>query len=106
MPQVGLPSTVFVADDPDKAWDEIGSYLLRDALSYSDWNAHKEGIASVSPATTVDELKAERGWYQIVTPAQAAELGKSTVLGLQPLIGGLPPEIAWRYLETAAAVTS
>jgi alkanesulfonate monooxygenase SsuD/methylene tetrahydromethanopterin reductase-like flavin-dependent oxidoreductase (luciferase family) len=106
MPQVGQPSTVFVADDPDKAWDEIGSYLMRDALSYSDWNAHKEGIASVSRAATVNELKAERGWYQIVTPAQAAELGKSTLLGLQPLIGGLPPDIAWRYLETAAAVTA
>jgi len=106
MPQVGLPSTVFVAEDPDKAWDEIGGYLLRDAVSYSAWNAQKEGIASVSRATTVEDLRAERGWYQIVTPAEAAELSKTTVLGLQPLIGGLPPDVAWRYLETAAAVVT
>ena len=79
--------------------------MLVDAASYGQWNAHREGIASVSFATTVEELKAEQGEYQIVTPAEAAALvARGVPLALQPLVGGIPPEIAWRYLETAVAV--
>jgi alkanesulfonate monooxygenase SsuD/methylene tetrahydromethanopterin reductase-like flavin-dependent oxidoreductase (luciferase family) len=105
-PTAGVPLTVFVADDPDRAWAEIGEYLLVDAASYGRWNAHRQGVASVSFATTVAELKAERDQYQIITPAEAASYVASGVpLALQPLVGGIPPEIAWRYLEAAAAVS-
>ena len=31
----------FVAEDVDAAWDEIGRYLLHDAMSYSQWNPDK-----------------------------------------------------------------
>jgi alkanesulfonate monooxygenase SsuD/methylene tetrahydromethanopterin reductase-like flavin-dependent oxidoreductase (luciferase family) len=103
-PAVDVPLTVFVADDPDRAWDEIGEYLRRDAISYGTWNAAKPGTASVSYARTADELRAERGAYQIITPEEArAYLDRGAVLALQPLVGGLPPDIGWRYLEAAAA---
>jgi alkanesulfonate monooxygenase SsuD/methylene tetrahydromethanopterin reductase-like flavin-dependent oxidoreductase (luciferase family) len=104
-PTPGKPATVFVADDPDRAWDEIGEYLLVDAVGYGRWNAGRSGVASVSFATTVEELKAERGEYQIITPSEAAaQVAAGDVLALQPLAGGIPPDIAWRYLETAANV--
>jgi alkanesulfonate monooxygenase SsuD/methylene tetrahydromethanopterin reductase-like flavin-dependent oxidoreductase (luciferase family) len=106
-PSADVPLTVFVADDPDKAWAEIGDYLLVDAKSYGEWNAHREGTASVSFATTVDELKSEKGQYQIITPDEAAAyVARGVPLALQPLVGGIPSDIAWRYLETAAAVAS
>jgi len=106
-PEPDVPLTVFVADDPDRAWAEIGEYLLVDAAGYGRWNADRSGTASVSFATTVDELRAEHGAYQILTPDEAAALiARGIPLGLQPLVGGLPPDIAWRYLETAAAVTA
>ena len=38
-PAVDVPLTVFVADDPDEAWNEIGEFLLRDAVSYASWNS-------------------------------------------------------------------
>jgi alkanesulfonate monooxygenase SsuD/methylene tetrahydromethanopterin reductase-like flavin-dependent oxidoreductase (luciferase family) len=101
---VSAASTIFVADDPEAAWAEIGEYLFRDSASYAAWNADKGDVASVSRATNVAELQAEHGAYQIVTPAEAAALASTRPLALQPLVGGLPPEIAWRYLETAAAV--
>ena len=47
-PPAGVPITVFVADDPERAWAEIGEYLLPDA-SYAAWNAHREGTASDLP---------------------------------------------------------
>ena len=106
-PQAGVPITVFVADDPDRAWAEIGEYLYRDSASYAEWNAHREGTASISRATSVEAMAAERGAYQILTPAEARGLvEKGTPLGLQPLVGGLPPDLAWPYLEAAAAAVA
>jgi alkanesulfonate monooxygenase SsuD/methylene tetrahydromethanopterin reductase-like flavin-dependent oxidoreductase (luciferase family) len=104
-PPAGVPLTVFVADDPERAWAEIGEYLLIDAASYGKWNADRAGTASVSSATTVEELKEERGPYRIMTPDEAsAQIAQGHPLALQPLVGGLPIETAWRYLETATLV--
>jgi hypothetical protein len=104
-PAPDVPLTVFVADDPDQAWSEIGDYLLRDARSYADWNSHRTGTSSISFASTVAELKEERGSYQIITPDEARRYVQAgTALALQPLVGGLPPDLGWRYLEAAVAV--
>jgi len=106
-PAADVPLTVFVADDPDAAWAEIGRYLLVDAAGYGKWNASRSGTASISFATTVEELRAERGSYQILTPTEASALvRRGHPLALQPLVGGLPPEIAWRYLEAATAAAA
>ena len=105
-PDDNVPLTVFVADDPDRAWNELGEYLLRDAMSYATWNSARQGTSSVSNAQTVAELRAERGAYQILTPEQATSyVGKGVPLTLQPLVGGLPPDIAWPYLEIASQVS-
>jgi len=76
-----------------------------DAVGYGKWNANRSGTASVSFATSVDALRAERGQYQILTPDEAAGyLARGMPLFLQPLAGGIPADVAWRYLETAATV--
>jgi alkanesulfonate monooxygenase SsuD/methylene tetrahydromethanopterin reductase-like flavin-dependent oxidoreductase (luciferase family) len=99
-----LPLTVFVAEDPDKAWAQIGDYLLLDAVGYAGWNSGSSS-PNVSNATTVEQLRAERGAYQILTPDEAAaQIAGGNPLALQPLVGGIPPEIAWPYLECAAAL--
>lgn len=104
-PAAGVPLTVFVADDPDRAWAEIGDYLLADAAGYGAWKSPEAGTASGSFATSVDALRAEHGAYQILTPDEAASIvARGIPLGLQPLVGGLPPDLAWKYLEAAAAV--
>jgi alkanesulfonate monooxygenase SsuD/methylene tetrahydromethanopterin reductase-like flavin-dependent oxidoreductase (luciferase family) len=107
-PPSAVPLTVFVADDPERAWAEIGHYLLADARSYASWNATRAGTASISRATTVAELAREKGAYQILTPDEARALVATTgfPLNLQPLVGGLPPELAWPYLESAARVAA
>jgi alkanesulfonate monooxygenase SsuD/methylene tetrahydromethanopterin reductase-like flavin-dependent oxidoreductase (luciferase family) len=104
-PPADIPLTVFVADDPEAAWAEIGEYLLVDAAGYAKWNAYRGGTASMSFADTVAALEAERGAYQILTPDEAARfVARGIPLNLQPLVGGLPPDVAWRYLENAATV--
>jgi alkanesulfonate monooxygenase SsuD/methylene tetrahydromethanopterin reductase-like flavin-dependent oxidoreductase (luciferase family) len=94
------PSTIFVAEDVDRAWDELGPYLMHDVLSYAEWNEGNTDTASVSFVNTADELRAERRSHRILSVDEAIEhVRGGAPLGLHPLIGGLPPEIAWRYLH-------
>ncbi len=98
-PGDGSPTSLFVADDPDAAWAEIGEHLLHDARMYADWLGDTPSL-SASHASTVDELRAENGAYRIVTIDEARALrDQYGALSLQPLSGGIPPEAAWRYLR-------
>jgi alkanesulfonate monooxygenase SsuD/methylene tetrahydromethanopterin reductase-like flavin-dependent oxidoreductase (luciferase family) len=105
-PPSSMPKTVFVADDLDAAWDELGEYLMVDATGYAEWNDYRSDLSAISAATSVEQLRAEEGEYRIVTPDVALELlAAGSVLALQPLVGGIPPEIAWPYVRRAAEVS-
>ncbi|MEZ5140137.1 MAG: LLM class flavin-dependent oxidoreductase [Acidimicrobiales bacterium] len=100
IPSTDSATTVFVAHDVDAAWDELGPHLLHDAVSYSALNPGSTATASISHATTVDELRAEDRTHRILTVDQAvATIAGGAPLALQPLVGGLPPAVAWRYLR-------
>lgn len=96
------PGTLFVADDPDRMWSEIGEYLLADAMTYASWQTNDIRSHVKAVATTVADLRAE-GVYQILTPQQcldlAAELGPMGAFTHHPLCGGTPPDQAWASLE-------
>jgi alkanesulfonate monooxygenase SsuD/methylene tetrahydromethanopterin reductase-like flavin-dependent oxidoreductase (luciferase family) len=104
MPVPGAPTVVFVADDVDRAWDELGPFLLHDAVTAASYRHGDDSVASITRAQTVADLRTERGPYRILTGAEAAAyVGGGRPLPLHPLCGGVPPDIAWRYLEFAAA---
>jgi alkanesulfonate monooxygenase SsuD/methylene tetrahydromethanopterin reductase-like flavin-dependent oxidoreductase (luciferase family) len=105
-PVPGVPTTVFVADDVDTAWDELGQYLLHDAVMAASYRHGDDSVASISRADTVAGLREAQGPYRIFTVDEAAahiRTGKS--LPLLPLCGGVAPEIAWPYLERAVMAT-
>ncbi len=106
LPSLDAPLSTFVNDDLDAGWADVGDALLADAVSYYDWNveAGSAGItASLSSARTVDELRAQNGSHRVVTVAEGADLVRAHgMLSLQPLCGGLDPEIAWPYLRRVA----
>lgn len=107
LPPPDMPTTVFVSEDPDRAWHELGPYLMHDALAYAEWNRGTPGSASMSSATTPEELRRANASHRVVTPDQARELiARDGILQLHPLVGGLPPELAWPYLEAAAALVT
>lgn len=57
--------------------------------------------ASISTATSVEELRTEDRTHRIVTVDEALSMVRAgTPLPLHPLVGGLPPETAWRHLRT------
>ncbi|MEE8311552.1 MAG: LLM class flavin-dependent oxidoreductase [Candidatus Binatia bacterium] len=104
IPPEGIITSAFVAEDPDRAWRDMGQYLLHDSMMYASWWKESR-LASVSrsDATTVDELRAQGGPYAILTPAEAIEyIATNFVLPMQPLCGGMPPALAWRSLELLA----
>ena len=98
-PPPDAPTSLFVAEDPDRAWSELGPYLLHDARMYGEWMGDGNA-ASGSRALSVDDLRAENGNYRIVTPDEAVAMARGGgFLLLQPLCGGLPPKLAWPHLE-------
>jgi alkanesulfonate monooxygenase SsuD/methylene tetrahydromethanopterin reductase-like flavin-dependent oxidoreductase (luciferase family) len=101
LPPRDSPTTVFVADDVDHAWQELGPYLMHDVRSYAAWNEGDHETASLSFATTADELRAEGATHRILTVDEAvATVRAGMPLSLHPLVGGLPPDLAWPYLQT------
>ena len=100
LPDRETPSVCFVADDVDKAWDEIGKYLLHDVQTYASWNPDNETSAGFSFVATVDELRESGQSHRIYSVAEAVERVRAgEVINLSPLCGGLPPELAWPYLK-------
>ncbi|HNM85395.1 MAG: LLM class flavin-dependent oxidoreductase [Mycobacterium sp.] len=101
------PTAVFVTDDADAAWNEIGSYLLHDARMAARYRQGDESVASITRAETVDEMRSVPGPYAILTVDEAVDrLRGGASLPLHPLCGGMPPELAWPYLERAALAVS
>ncbi len=105
VPSNDSASVVFVAEDVDRAWDELGPHLMHDVTAYADWNEGNDHTVSLSFVSTAEELRAENRTHRIVDVDEAADLVRAgSPLQLHPLIGGLPPETGWRYLETAVKV--
>lgn len=106
-PDVAAPTTVFVADDVDRAWDELGRHLLHDAMTAAAYRHGDDTVASISRARSVEELRAVPGPYRIFTVDEAAAYVRGGQgLQLVPLCGGLPPDLAWPYLERAATAAA
>ncbi len=98
------PTAVFVADNVDEAWNLLGPYLLHDAMTASSYRPHVDSVASITRADTVAALRAESAPYRILTSDEATDYMRSgRPLPLHPLCGGVPPDVAWPYLERAVA---
>lgn len=103
IPERNAATNCFVADDVDAAWDEIGKYLLHDAMAYSEWNPDNNVSANITTAKTVEELRHESTSHVILSVDEARKrLAAGEVFNINPLCGGIPPAIAWPYLQTFA----
>lgn len=95
----------WIAEDPDRAWAEIGQYLFHETSLYASWQTPDVTSAVSSKATTVEELRAE-GIYKILTPDEAVAAatagGPGFAFSLHPLCGGMPIERGWEGLELYA----
>jgi alkanesulfonate monooxygenase SsuD/methylene tetrahydromethanopterin reductase-like flavin-dependent oxidoreductase (luciferase family) len=93
------PSFVHVSEDPERAWVAIGEHALYDASSYATWQTGDHDNVVALDATTLDDLRAS-GMWQVITPDQCLELGRTTgSVALHPLMGGMPPELGWESMQ-------
>ena len=105
LPDRNHPSVVFVADDVEQAWSELGEYLLHDARTYAAWNPGNETSAGFSHVTTIAELREASASHVIISvPEAISRVRGGQILNLSPLCGGLPPEVAWPYLKRVGDV--
>lgn len=96
------PLLVYVSNDPDAAWDEIGEALFYEMNAYGNFAAAAGEKTRFSITENIDRLKAS-GDYAVVTPRQCIELANSLgpdgIFTFRPLAGGLEPDIAWKSLR-------
>jgi alkanesulfonate monooxygenase SsuD/methylene tetrahydromethanopterin reductase-like flavin-dependent oxidoreductase (luciferase family) len=107
LPVPGAPTAAFVAEDVDHAWEVLGPHLLHDAVTAASYRSRDDSVASITRTDTVAGLRAEGGPYRIFTPEEATDYVRAgRPLPLHPLCGGIPPDMAWPYLEHAAAAAA
>lgn len=100
----GDTSVVHVASDVDEGWAELAPYAMHEINAYGEWaaGAGMEGATGYVRTDDPDALRAT-GQYRVVTPAQLVEeldaKGPFAFCMLHPLVGGLPPELAWKSLR-------
>jgi alkanesulfonate monooxygenase SsuD/methylene tetrahydromethanopterin reductase-like flavin-dependent oxidoreductase (luciferase family) len=99
IPERDAATNCFVADDVDAAWDEIGKYLLHDAMVYAEWNPDNAVSANITTAKTIDELRNTSSHVILSVDEARQRLAAGEVFNIAPLCGGIPPDIAWRYLK-------
>jgi alkanesulfonate monooxygenase SsuD/methylene tetrahydromethanopterin reductase-like flavin-dependent oxidoreductase (luciferase family) len=92
---------VILAEDPEAAWPEIGPYFMHESNAYGAWDA-AAGDGAYRKVADLDELRAGNQ-YRILTPDEyAAELaaeGDFAIAKLHPMVGGIPPKLAWDHLH-------
>jgi alkanesulfonate monooxygenase SsuD/methylene tetrahydromethanopterin reductase-like flavin-dependent oxidoreductase (luciferase family) len=98
----GQGDVVTLAEDPEAAWAELGPYFLHETNAYGAWQATAEVEATYRPMADLAALR-ESGQYRILRPdeyaAELAPAGDAAFVALHPMVGGIPPELAWRHLH-------
>jgi alkanesulfonate monooxygenase SsuD/methylene tetrahydromethanopterin reductase-like flavin-dependent oxidoreductase (luciferase family) len=93
-----------LAEDPEAGWEEVLPYFMHDMNSYGAWIEKTTIGGPLGPYRTcsTEELR-ESGLYRVVSPQAYAEelraMGSAAVAFLHPMVGGIPPELAWASLR-------
>jgi alkanesulfonate monooxygenase SsuD/methylene tetrahydromethanopterin reductase-like flavin-dependent oxidoreductase (luciferase family) len=93
---------IYLHDDPDRAWAELGRHILWEAVTYGGWSNDQRSLMHLPGVQTIDEVRAS-GRYRFLTPDQLiAEIRDAADYGplvLHPLVGGMPVDEAWKSLQ-------
>ncbi len=93
---------IYLHEDPDRAWAELGEHIRWEAVTYGGWSVDERSLMHLPGVQTLDEVKAS-GRYRFLTPEQLiAEVRADAHYGpivLHPLVGGMPVEEAWKSVQ-------
>jgi len=93
---------IYLHEDPDRAWAELGEHILWEAVTYGGWSSAQRSFMHLPGVRTLEAVKAS-GRYRFLTPDQLiAEIRGSDNYGplvMHPLVGGMPVDEAWKSVE-------
>ena len=105
MARQGARGPIFLAEDPERAWAELGQYFLWEAVNYSRWSRADMSSYMHSTVQTIDQLRESRV-FNIQSPEQCVEVLKGDGAGARitfhPLCGGIPLDDAAECLRLYA----
>lgn len=101
----GNTNFVHLSEDPDRDWELIAPHAMHESTAYGA-HAAAAGTQGRGGGYRVpehpDDLR-KSGQYRVLTPGEfAGELraaGDGAFAVFHPLMGGIPPELAWRSLR-------
>jgi alkanesulfonate monooxygenase SsuD/methylene tetrahydromethanopterin reductase-like flavin-dependent oxidoreductase (luciferase family) len=97
-----LGNFLHLAEDPDRAWERIAPYVLRENNAYARWAAEQGVQTPYSFCHDAAELRATAR-YPVLRPeellAQMAGMGPWDTVLFHPLAGGMDPGLAWDSLR-------
>jgi alkanesulfonate monooxygenase SsuD/methylene tetrahydromethanopterin reductase-like flavin-dependent oxidoreductase (luciferase family) len=103
-PGYGANTGMFhLCHDRDKGWAQIAPYAMHEMNAYGDW-LQSGGVSGggYEPISDADTLR-ETGQYRVLTPddlvAQLEEQGPFGFALFHPMMGGIPPDVAWESLQ-------
>ncbi len=93
-----------LAHDRDKGWAQIAPYAMHEVNMYGEW-MRRGGVGAMGgyePISDPDALR-ETGQYRVLTPddfvAELEEKGPFGFAMFHPMMGGIPPAVAWESLR-------
>ena len=93
---------IYLHEDPEQAWAELGEYILWEAVTYGGWSVDQRSLMHLPGVQTLDEVRASAR-YRFLTPDQLiAEFRDAPDFGpvvLHPLVGGMPVDEAWKSVQ-------
>jgi alkanesulfonate monooxygenase SsuD/methylene tetrahydromethanopterin reductase-like flavin-dependent oxidoreductase (luciferase family) len=99
-------STIYVSDDPERAWSQLAPYANQLHNYYADASRKAGQETGYPKAADPDDLR-RLNRYRVMTPDEAIafcreEGAKNHFIVIHPLIGGMPAELSWPALEMFA----
>lgn len=96
---------IFLHEDPERAWAQLGEHILWEAVIYGGWSTEERSLMHLPGVRTLEEVRAS-GRYRFLTPGELiAEIRDSDDYGplvMHPLVGGMPADEAWRSVQLLA----
>ncbi len=98
------PTAFHLAHEVDPGWAEYAPFALHEVNAYGAWMA-SAGIGAEGGYVTTDDTDALRatGQYRVLTPddlvAEIRAKGEYGFTIFHPMVGGLPPAVAWESLR-------
>ena len=98
------PIFLWVSDNPDRDWEWLAPHVIHQLKSYAEWTEEAFGAAAGPYAGGIDETQVRNSSaYRVLTPEQvldlAEQLGRHSVLYLNPLLAGIDPDKSWSMLR-------